>query len=295
MTKPGRTTFDLDDVSLEALTWGDAGAPLALCLHGYPDTAWTWRHLGPALADAGYRVVAPFSRGYAPSSAPRDVSTGARVADALDIAAQTGAKRSVVIGHDWGAFTANALAAMPEQPFDAMVSMAVPPLSAVRITRADFARQVLTVLAQSGNSWYILANQVPGIPERVFTSMTALLWRRWSPGYDATEDLAHLAAAAPPDHRSAIIGYYRQLIAPKPSSDRHRELCDLLMAPLHHPILQLYGATDGCLRQRFFTGLAEQLPAGSRLERIERGGHFMHLEQPEQVNAIVLDYLASTR
>ncbi|MFT3898911.1 MAG: alpha/beta fold hydrolase [Gordonia sp. (in: high G+C Gram-positive bacteria)] len=292
MTEPGRIGFDLDDVSLRALTWGDKGAPLALCLHGYPDTAWTWRHLGPELAARGYYAVAPFSRGYAPSTAPTDVSTGSRVADALDIAAHVGAQRSVVIGHDWGAFTANALAAMPDQPFAKMVSMAVPPLAAVQVGGADLARQLLTVLAQSGNSWYIFVNQFPVIPERVFSSMTALLWRRWSPGYDATEDIAHLADAAPADHRSSIVGYYRQLVRPKPSSDRHRELNDLLMAPLHHPILQLYGATDGCLRTRFFEGLADKLPTGSRVERIEHGGHFMHLEQPAEVNRLVLDYLA---
>ena len=63
--------IELDDVRLSALTWGSEG-PLAVLLHGFPDTAYTWRHLGPALAEDGFRVVAPFTRGYAPSDCPGD-------------------------------------------------------------------------------------------------------------------------------------------------------------------------------------------------------------------------------
>src|ERR1700733_4610942 len=51
---------------------GPADGPLALCLHGFPDTAHTWRHLVPRLADLGFRAVAPFMRGYAPTSVPAD-------------------------------------------------------------------------------------------------------------------------------------------------------------------------------------------------------------------------------
>lgn len=280
---------------MHALTWGDPAAPPALCLHGYPDTAWTWRHLGPALAGHGYYAVAPFSRGYAPSSVPADgdLSTGSRVADALGIAERLGADHAVVIGHDWGAFTANALAALPDSPFRAFVAAAVPPLAGVRITRDNVVRHIGRMLAQSVSSWYILANQFPALPERFFTPMTALLWRRWSPGYDATDDLAHLAAAAPPDHRSAIIGYYRQLVRPR--STRPRDLDRLLMAPPIHPMLQLYGATDGCLRPGFFHDLDRHLPAGSRVVRIDDAGHFLHLEKPAAVGEIILDYLGPGR
>ena len=71
-------SLDLGAVRLDALAWGpdpdDTGRPLAVLLHGFPDTAYTWRHLGPVLADAGHRVVAPFTRGYAPSDVPADRS-----------------------------------------------------------------------------------------------------------------------------------------------------------------------------------------------------------------------------
>src|SRR5581483_1485756 len=74
----GRVTANgVDFAYLEA---GPSGGPLALCLHGFPDTAHTWRHLFADLARAGYHAVAPFMRGYAPTAVPPDgrYQTGAR-------------------------------------------------------------------------------------------------------------------------------------------------------------------------------------------------------------------------
>ena len=97
----------------------EAGSgPLALCLHGFPDSPHSFRHLLADLAAAGFRAVAPFMRGYVPSSVPRDGSyhVGALMDDALrvlDAAGPTG--REVIIGHDWGAIAATGLAAMPDR------------------------------------------------------------------------------------------------------------------------------------------------------------------------------------
>ena len=74
MTEPQRLDVAAPAVQLRALTWGPADAPIALCLHGFPDTAYSWRKVAPALVDAGWRVVAPFMRGYVPSSLPSDGS-----------------------------------------------------------------------------------------------------------------------------------------------------------------------------------------------------------------------------
>ncbi|HYH88455.1 MAG TPA: alpha/beta fold hydrolase, partial [Solirubrobacteraceae bacterium] len=85
----------------------EAGSgPLALCLHGFPDSAWTWRHLLPELAQAGFHAVAPFMRGYAPTDLAADGSyqLGALVADAVALhSVLDGDERAVLIGHDWGA------------------------------------------------------------------------------------------------------------------------------------------------------------------------------------------------
>ncbi|MES4793201.1 MAG: alpha/beta hydrolase, partial [Chloroflexota bacterium] len=99
-------------VEFAYLTAGDG--PLALLLHGFPDTAHTWRHLLPELAAAGFRVVAPWMRGYAPSSlAPDDCyQSGALGADAIALhEALGGDTDAVLVGHDWGAVAAYAAAA----------------------------------------------------------------------------------------------------------------------------------------------------------------------------------------
>src|SRR3954468_21252852 len=98
-------TVTANGVDFSYLTWGPADGPLALCLHGFPDSAHTWRLLGPALADAGFRVVAPFMRGYAPTTGPADgrYQTGMLASDAIELhAALGGDERAVLIGHDWG-------------------------------------------------------------------------------------------------------------------------------------------------------------------------------------------------
>jgi pimeloyl-ACP methyl ester carboxylesterase len=106
VTEPQWLDVTTPTVQVRALTWGPADGPIALCLHGFPDTAYTWRKVAPQLVDAGWRVVAPFMRGYAPTSVPSDGSyhVGALMDDALrvlDAAGPTG--RDVFIGHDWGA------------------------------------------------------------------------------------------------------------------------------------------------------------------------------------------------
>ncbi|WP_280383685.1 alpha/beta fold hydrolase [Nocardia wallacei] len=292
--EPGRRSFDLGEVRLEALTWGEAGGDLALCLHGYPDTAWTWRHLAPELAGAGYYVVAPFLRGYGPSSIPsdRDVSVGALVADALDVTSRVGAPDAVLIGHDWGAITANTIATLDDSPFRGIVSLAVPPLACVTPQRRTAARQVPQILAQTAHSWYILVNQLPILPEQIFDRMVAFLWKTWSPGYDATTDLRHLAQSArTADNRHAIIDYYRRLVRPGTTSSRHAAFQRQLMSPPRQPTLQLHGLSDGCLRPQLYTGVGARLPMGSRLVPVSHAGHFLHLEQPTTVASTITDYI----
>ena len=133
MSEPRTVDVAGDDVTLRVLVWGPADGPIALCLHGFPDTAHGWRKVAPALVDAGYRVAAPFMRGYAPSTTSSDGSyhVGALMADALAVRdALGGSDHDVLIGHDWGAIAGAGLAALPEAPFAKAVIMSVPPAAA---------------------------------------------------------------------------------------------------------------------------------------------------------------------
>ncbi|WP_306306848.1 alpha/beta fold hydrolase [Nocardia brevicatena] len=73
--EPEFLELELPHLRMTALAWGDPAGRLALCLHGFPDSSWTWRFLGPALAARGFRVVAPFTRGYAPPLFPRTATS----------------------------------------------------------------------------------------------------------------------------------------------------------------------------------------------------------------------------
>lgn len=199
MTEPRWIDVPGPPGDLKALTWGPADGPIALCLHGFPDTAYGWRKMAPLLAAAGWRVIAPFMRGYAPSSIPEDGSyhVGAIMDDALRVrAAAGGTDRDVVIGHDWGALAATGLAAMPNSPFTKAVIMSVPVSAAFRGQVSERGRLARQLPRQLLRSWYMFYFQLPLLPERSARWILPLLWRRWSPGYrGADEDLRHVDAA----------------------------------------------------------------------------------------------------
>ncbi len=295
---PGILELPLADVRLSALSWGPADGPLVVALHGFPDTAWTWRHLGPHLAERGYRVVAPFTRGYAPSDIPTDrcFQVGALMADAAELHRVLGGdERSVLIGHDWGAITANGLGAHPENPYRAIVALAVPPLESISATQPDVQGFVRMLPGQLRNSWYTLFNQLPVLPERSFDRLVRRLWQDWSPGYDATTDLAHLAESmGNPAHRRAAFGYYRALPRFWTVPERYRDWHSTWSGIPIVPSLQLYGLQDGCLQPELSRRAQSSLPASASSVGVANAGHFLQLEQPDQVNALITEFLPSS-
>ncbi|MGH8998273.1 MAG: alpha/beta fold hydrolase, partial [Acidimicrobiia bacterium] len=191
--EPRPIRFDAGGMDLAALRWGPDDGPLALCLHGFPDTAWTWRHLGPALAGAGWHVVAPFLRGYAPSGLAPDgaYGVGALVHDVIDAHRRFARRgRSVLVGHDWGAITAYAVGSYRPELFDRIVTLAVPPVGPLFRALASPAR-LPSALGQVASSWYTAFHQIPRLPELVLPRLVPRLWATWSPGYDARADLEH--------------------------------------------------------------------------------------------------------
>jgi len=269
------------------LEWGPTDGRLVVALHGFPDTAWTWRHVAPLLADAGLRVAAPFLRGYAPSEIPadRDYSVRALAADAVALHGLLGGgPDAVLLGHDWGAITTNAVVGDPASPYGRHVSLAVAPFAAMNPSRATLGPWLSAMVRQPFHSWYIAANQVPGLPERNFDRLAARLWRSWSPGYDAREDLELLRSAVPDlEHARAVVSYYRAMLGSgiKPA----------LAEPVA-PLLYLHGDRDGALDPRFFPVVEQWMPSGSRAALVGGAGHFVQLEQPAEVVAEILQFIS---
>jgi pimeloyl-ACP methyl ester carboxylesterase len=291
------TTTGISEGTVEAnglrfgyLAAGDSG-PLALCLHGFPDSAWTWRHLLPLLADAGYRAVAPWLRGYAPTSVPDDgvyqLAMVGRDVSGLN-AALGGDSDAVLIGHDWGAVAA--YAAVHDTPWRRLVTLAVPPTGAV--TAGFFSYDQLQ------RSWYMFLFQHPLAEMAVQMGDLEFidrLWADWSPGYDATEDLAHAKAAhGDPANLAAALGYYRATLGNVGLSadPTVTALQTASGGPVPLPTLYLHGRTDGCMGADLAEAARPFLTAdGSAVVVVDDAGHFLHLERPEIVNGLILDFL----
>ena len=272
------STVDANGVEFAYLSAGDG--PLALCLHGFPDSAHTWRHLLPALADAGFRAVAPWMRGYAPTAIPADgdyrIATLAADANALH-EALGGDGDAVLIGHDWGAMAAYGAAATEPQRWRSVATMAVPP--------PRTAAGAFTSYAQLKRSFYIFLFQtdlaaVVGADDLAFIDG---LWTDWSPGYDARADLEHVKQSLrDPDRLMAAIGYYRAMFATGGAGSG---------AP-PQPTLYLHGETDGAFGVTGVAGADQELSDGSRVVILPDVGHFLHLERPAEVNRLILDWVA---
>ncbi|MCK2217789.1 alpha/beta hydrolase [Actinomadura sp. ATCC 31491] len=272
-------TIHANGLEFAYLTMGEG--PLALCLHGFPDTAHTWRHLLPLLAERGYRAVAPFLRGYAPTEIPADevYEEAALVADVLALREELGGgEDAVVVGHDWGAFPAYLTAGR----FRRAVALAVPPPGALGTAFFDYE--------QLRRSFYIFLFQTP-FAEAAAGSPGFLegLWRDWSPGYDAGQDLEFVRRSllADPANLKAAIGYYRAMLGTTPPSGRY----PAVEPGVRGPVLYLHGAQDGCLGAALAKDAAANLPEGSRAEVVPGAGHFLHLERPDEVNRLILDWL----
>ncbi len=285
----------------------EAGSgPLALCLHGFPDSAHTWRHLLPALAGAGFHAVAPFMRGYAPTAVPADgaYQLGALIADAVALhEVLGGGGDAVLIGHDWGAETAYGAAAHAPDRWRRLVALGVPPASLDPVLFSDYE--------QLKRFFYLFLFRDPlGFADALVASdqMSFLdrLWHDWSPGYDAGEDLARVKESLrEPANLAAAIGYYRTAgaaggsggssgAAGRPAETAARYAAEeeavRRQAPL--PTLYLHGAADGCIRVELARGAERLLAPSSRMVVIEDAGHFLHLEKPGEVNEHVLAWIS---
>jgi pimeloyl-ACP methyl ester carboxylesterase len=268
--------------------------PVVLCLHGFPDCSDSFRHQLPALAEAGFRGVAPLLRGYEPSSQPGPQAHHyhpLRVArDAVAFAEQLAKGGRVhLLGHDWGAIAAYPAVCLAPERFASLSTLAVAGPRAM-------GRALRQVPSQLRKSWYVLFFQLRGLADRRVArddfAFVERLWRDWSPGWrfepEAMEAVKQ-TLRQPGVLRSAL-SYYRALLNPFLADGR--ALRELAERPVPVPTLALTGARDGCLDTRVHDLMEESdFPAGLRVERIDGTGHFLHQESPAAVNARLLDWL----
>lgn len=285
-------TVQANGLRFATLEMGDG--PLVLCLHGFPDHARSFRHQLPVLAAAGFRAVAPYMRGYAPTEAAADgrYQSAVLALDALELISALGYSQAHVFGHDWGAIAACGAAILAPEKVSRLVTAAIPHGPAVlNAFIADYEQQ--------RRSWYMFFFQSAfadaALPYDDFRFLERL-WRDWSPGWAfPPEEMEALKStfrqAGVPE---AAIAYYRCTLNPERQDPALFEIqTRIAMSPISVPTLSFFGARDGCMGVDLLDGMDAMFPAGLQKFVFDDAGHFVHQEKPAEVNRELLRFLKS--
>lgn len=289
--------LEVGELSFSARVAGPDDGELVLCLHGFPDGPGTYVHQFDALGAAGFRVVAPTMRGYEPSSQPSDGDYGVTTLadDVVGWLDAFGVERAHLVGHDWGAVVTYVVAAQSPQRLASAAALAIPPLSRI----PDAVRKVPRQLQRS---WYMTFFQIRGVAERAVRAgdwrLIRRLWADWSPDFELTDDewSALRAMFEQPGVLESMLAYYRQNATP-PVLLGVKDHPAMALTEIVVPTLILHGARDGCMDRRLFDHavVAADFTGGVEVVELEEAGHFLHLEQPEQVNDLLLAHLDRSR
>ena len=255
------------------------GDTVALLLHGFPEARQTWRRQLPALAELGWRAVAPDLRGYGDSSRPSGQEPYRIEHLAADVAAlfeALGARRKILIGHDWGGVIAWQAALRGVADLDGLVILNAPhPVVFDRVLRDGWK--------QRRKSWYVLFFVLPGLPEwqmagnggrgtvRALTSTTTHF------DADLLEILRHNIVQ--PGAATAMINYYRANAARLTGFDRATR-------PIETPTLMIWGEDDMALDIALTQG-NEAFVRDLTLRRLPGVSHWVQQDAPEEVNRLI--------
>ena len=277
------TTRTLHTATLDfAIDEAGTGPDVALCLHGFPESRFSWRHQLPVLAEGGWHAVAPDLRGYGGTTRPAERAAYRMERLVEDVAAlfdALGARKRLLIAHDWGALIAWQFAIQRMQPLDGLVIMNVPHPAVFRTVLRRSPRQL-------ARSWYVFFFQLPVLPELLLRARGARAIA------DAFRGMAVNKAAFPPDvlahyqtnalqpgAMTAMVNYYRANFAtlgeraPTPMIDT--------------PTLMIWGEQDSALGVELTEGYGPYV-ADFTLKRLPGVSHWVQQEAPDQVNAALL-------
>jgi len=268
----------------------EGDGPLVLLIHGYPDDANTWEHQMRAFAAAGYRVVAPFIRGYPPTEVRIDgyYDRATLASDVVELATALGdGGRFRLVGHDWGAaITYGVLGAFPER-VERAAALAVPhPVEVRRSLRRD-PRQVVRSF-----HWFLF--QMPWLPERLLRAFDAqaveLLWRLWSPEFDDRDHVRRIRDKfLHPGVVEATLAYYRSLFRTAYMDPALAEVRGRLDKAIPSPTLVLMGGHDR-LRREMLPRQTDLFEGPYETAVVEGAGHFLHREKPNEVNDLLREW-----
>lgn len=311
---------ETNGVRLRVIEAGERGAPVVVLAHGFPELAYSWRHQIPALAEAGYHVLAPDQRGYGGSSKPESVEAYNVVelsADIVGLLDDVGAERAALIGHDFGGVVAWTAPLLHPDRFAGVVGLSVPPVPRPQVPTTQAFRKVF-----GDNFFYILYFQEQGPADSELNRDPATTMRRLMGSLTTTDETAALRMLQPgpegfidrlpepgglPDWISqdefdhyvdeftrngftAPLNWYRcfdlnwELTAPHPPG--------LPAATIAVPSLFIGGAADPTLAYTPRHRVREVVSGDYREVMVEGAGHWIQQERPSDVNEALLGFLS---
>jgi pimeloyl-ACP methyl ester carboxylesterase len=307
---------ETNGVQLRVIDAGDRDAPVVVLAHGFPELAYSWRHQIPALAEAGYHVLAPDQRGYGGSSKPGAVEAYNIVelsADIVGLLDDVDAERAVIIGHDFGAVVAWGAPLLHPDRFAGVVGLSVPPVPRPRVPTTQALRKVF-----ADNFFYILYFQEPGPADAELSRDPATTLRRLMgslstadeaaalrmlqsgpegfidripepaglPDWISQDEFDHYVAEFTRTGFTAPLNWYRCF-------DRNWELTATTpAATISVPSLFIGGAADPTLAYTPRHRVRAVVSGDYREVMIDGAGHWLQQERPVEVNEVVIDFLS---
>jgi pimeloyl-ACP methyl ester carboxylesterase len=309
---PSSRTISANGIELFVLEQGQG--PLVVLCHGWPELSYSWRHQIPAIAAAGFHVVAPDMRGFGRSSAPAEIAAYSifdNVGDMVALVTALGEKQAVIVGHDWGAPVAWHAAMFRPDMFTKVAGLSVPPPFRGR-------GRPLESLREGGiTDFYWQYFQTPGVAEAEFERDVALTMRQVLgrgvsdpaalhvtegkgflgnikpvvklPDWLSEVDIAYFAEAYRKSGFRGGLNWYRNL-------DRNWELTAPWQgAQIYQPSLFVAGSNDsvitGLIGAKRVNELERVLPNLRQKLIIDGAGHWVQQERPDEVNAALIGFL----
>jgi len=281
--------IDVGEVSLHVALAGEENAgPLVVLLHGFPEFWWSWRFQIPALVKAGFRVAAPDLRGYNLSDQPAAVSDyglSHLTADVDGLIRALGADKAHVVGHDWGAVVAWEFAMRYPARLGRLAILNVPHPQVM-------VRALMRSPSQLRKSWYIFFFQLPLLPELViqqndYASLRKSLaaGRLVRPSRDEIDPYVDAARRA--ESLRGGVHYYRAIFRGLSGTLRARP------ARIDAEVLVIWGERDLFLGRELATPPPKLVP-NARVEFLPEASHWVQVDAPARVNALLVPFLAGT-
>jgi pimeloyl-ACP methyl ester carboxylesterase len=273
---------DVGDVRLHYVEAGDG--PLVVLLHGFPEFWFGWRLQIAPLAAAGFRVVAPDTRGYNLSSRPDGVaaySADLLADDIRGLIRALGAESATLVGHDWGGTIAWTTSMNHPEVVDR--------LAILNAAHPHRLQQGLHSPSQLRKSWYFFFFAVPGLPEDVVHARDWHFFRHFlqdaNPAYTPEEMERYVDAWSQPGAAAAMINYYRSSVRESSKQAKAEP------RPISAPTLVIWGQRDRYLGQELAEPDREDVPNLDRVERLPDASHWVHHDEAERVNRLLIDFL----